>query len=181
MPQLPIDSNIGIEENFMKSWITGDIFMSSEIERPTLSAWAPWYFVKEILFRIQNSDIDEEHPEWRIDWIAGVAVLRVIGHVLHKVDSVKSAKHSAIINFAWREWRNNQDNHWIFTEFVEKERNSIMKEFNFGATLPADEDNRTLAFKDTEFDATQLFREAVYWWRAQLRSIEVAIIESDSK
>jgi hypothetical protein len=60
----------------------------------------------------------------------------------------------------------------IFFDFIEKERNNILKTFSFGAELPAREDGRILAYGNTDIDATQLFREGVYWWRSQLREIE---------
>jgi hypothetical protein len=36
-------------------------------------------------------------------------------------------------------------------------------------------DGRTLAYGSTEFDATELFREAVYWWRTQLLAFEAQL------
>ena len=161
----------------MKSWIERDVFTAKPSETISLDAWEPWYQTLPILFTLQNSDIDDEHPEWSIQWIAGVATLRTIGHVLHKLDAKKSDKHRAVIDRAWAEWNANKDDNWIFFDFIEKERNNILKEFSFGATLPTVEDGRTLAYGNTNLDATELFREAVYWWRAQLRAIEKAISE----
>lgn len=64
---------------------------------------------------------------------------------------------------------------WIFFDFIEKERNNILKEFSFGAELPKAEDGRTLAYGKTCHDAAQLFREAVYWWRHELEKIEALV------
>lgn len=156
-----------------KSWITGDIFTAVPVPSTTLYAWEPWEHARSILFELQNSDIDDEHPEWRTHWIAGVAVLRATGHVLHKVDARLSPNHKAVIDDAWARWKANKDEHWIFFDFIEKERNSILKLYSFGAALPQTaEDGRTLVYGNTDFDAAQLFREAVYWWRDQLREIE---------
>jgi hypothetical protein len=77
-----------------------------------------------------------------------------------------------VIESIWAEWKANKDEHWIFFDFIEKERNNILKLFSFGAMLPASEDNRTLVYGNTDLDAAQLFREAVYWWRTQLRELE---------
>lgn len=161
----------------LPTWITGDIFIVSEA-LVTLGAWEPFYFTVQILFDLQNSDVDDEHPEWRTNWIAGVATLRIIGHVLHRMDRLRSPRHKALIDAAWSRWSSNKDANWIFFDFIEKERNSILKEFSFGARPPEDaDDERVLAYGATNHDAAQLFREAVYWWRTQLRSLERSLAD----
>jgi hypothetical protein len=158
----------------MRSWITGDIFTSQP--RPTtLKAWEPWWDTVAILFELQNSDIDDEHPEWRLHWVAGVALLRTVGHVLKKVDAKTSPKHLEAVKAQWSIWNGDKLENWIFFDFIEQERNNILKEYSFGATLPEPNDDRTLVYRDTDFDAAQLFREAVYWWREQLLAIENAL------
>lgn len=155
------------------SYVEGDIFTAAPLDHETkLKAWEPWELTRTLLFQFQNSDIDEEHPEWCFHWYAGVALLRTVGHVLHKVDGCRSEKSRKTIEKFWREWSDNKGQNWILWEFIEKERNAILKTFSFGAELPNDEDQRLLKYKDTDWDATQLFREAVYWWRHQLRGIE---------
>lgn len=167
-----------MKENLQRpSWITGDIFTAAS-GYGSLKAWEPWDWTVSCLFDLQNSDIDDEHPEWRINWIAGVAMLRTVGHVLKNVDSRTSGKHTSIITEYWKTWQHDKDLNWIFFDFIEQERNNILKEFSFGATLPAVNDGRVLAYGNTQFDAAQLFREAVYWWRHQLRSIEKDLSES---
>lgn len=158
----------------MQSWINGDIF-TARIKKKTLSAWEPWDFSRELLFSFQSLDIGEEYPEWRLYWFSGVTVLRTIGHVLHKIDSDKSQHHKMVITNAWGSWNKYKEENWIFFDFIEKERNNILKEFSFGAKLPTSEDGRTLAYKNTDLDAFQLYRESVYWWREQLNKIETAL------
>ena len=153
------------------SSITGDIFTRGPTST-SLHAWEPWDFTRAILFELQNSDIDEEHWEWKVNWFAGVALLRTIGHVLGNVDSKTSERHSQVIAQKWREWKDRPQRHWIFPEFIERERNNILKEFAFGAALPSSDDDRILVYGDSKEDGAQLFREAVYWWRHQLESIE---------
>jgi hypothetical protein len=158
-----------------KSWVTGDIFMSASGDS-TLSAWEPWEETRWALFELQNSDIDDEHPEWRRNWIVGVAMLRTVGHVLHKVDAATSPRHKSVIHTAWQSWNSDKDGDWIFFDFIEKERNNILKMFSSGAQLPSAEDGRLLAYGNTDLDAAELFREAVYWWRFQLRLIESQLL-----
>lgn len=45
-------------------YVTGDIFVRVPTHQ-TLSAWTPFWDTVSILFEFQNSDIDDEHPEWR--------------------------------------------------------------------------------------------------------------------
>lgn len=155
----------------MKSYITGDIFTTSP-KVQTLKAWEPWGYTCMILFELQNSDIGDEFPEWRLNWFSGVTILRTVGYVLHKVDSKQSSMHKKLIKDTWDEWNKYKDDHWIFWDFIEKERNNIIKEFSFGAELPKEEDDRVLAYGNTDLDAAQLFREAVYWWRNELCKLE---------
>src|SRR3990170_5538825 len=111
-----------------------DIFTRVPPEQ-TLAAWRPFWATVSILFELQNSDIDDEHPEWRFSWIAGVALLRTIGHVLDKVDAKVSQRHENAIRSTWNGWKNDRTTHWIFWEFVEDERNNVLKSYTFGVTL----------------------------------------------
>jgi hypothetical protein len=156
--------------------ISGDIFTRAA-GRLNLKAWEPWEFTRSILFEFQNSDIDDEHWEWRLNWFAGVALLRTIGHVLYKVDAKRSDGHRTVIRSMWKSWHDDRRQHWIFFDFIERERNNILKEFSFGAELPSANDQRVLAYADTHDDAAQLFREAVYWWRDQLEVIETGLAD----
>ncbi len=40
-------------------------------------------------------------PQWRTRWVATVACLRAVGHVLQKVDATASPEAAATINRAW--------------------------------------------------------------------------------
>jgi hypothetical protein len=158
------------------SWVTGDIFVKTP--RISLHAGEPWDFTCHILFEFQNSDIDHEHPEWMTNWFAGVSLLRTVGHVLRNVDRHRGPKFEKVINNFWTDIKEDRRTHWIFFDFIERERNNILKEFSFGARLPDDEnDSRVLVYDShDEWDGTELFREAVYWWRAQLEHLTAEII-----
>lgn len=160
----------------MKSHIKGDIFTKPPPHQ-ALKAWEPFWDCVTILFQFQNSDVadgDEELPEWRIYWVAGVALLRTIGHVLAKVDAKLSHRHSQLIGDAWKQFQKDKDRNAIFWDFIEKERNNLLKTYSFGARFVADEEGAYVEFQDGE-DAFELFREAVYWWRHQLTEIELAL------
>jgi len=127
-----------------------------------------------ILFEFQNSDIDEEDSGWRLNWVAGIALLRTIGHVLAKCDAETSEEHAKVINAAWDRWKRDAPENSIFWNFIETERNSLLKTYTFGATLAPADAGFSVVYSNGE-DAFQLYREAVYWWRHQLNSIENAL------
>jgi hypothetical protein len=162
------------------SWAAGDIFIRP-IQRASLRAWEPWQFACDLLFLFANSDIDDEHPEWRVYWFSGFVTLRAIGHVLHKVDAETNQRHRLVISQFWNKLKSDIDGNWIFFDFIEKERNNILKEFSFGATLPPAEDGSLLAYDGTHLDGAQLYREAVYWWRAQLDHLEAQLTAVDGR
>jgi hypothetical protein len=56
-------------------------------------------------------------------------------HVLAKVDGSTSAVHKAAINRLWGEWKDERAEHTIFWDYIEEERNSILKTAEFGAQL----------------------------------------------
>jgi hypothetical protein len=154
----------------MANYITGDIFVFSP-PRQTLKAWIPFWDCVSILFEFQNSDVDEEHSEWRLSWVAGVALLRTIGHVLAKADILASPRHQDEIDRLWDAWKSDRKKAMIFWDFIEKERNNLLKTYTFGARLVEGDEGYHVEFADGN-DAFQLFREAVYWWRHQLMTLE---------
>ncbi len=158
--------------------ITGDIFVFQP-PRESLRAWDPFWDCVDILFQFQNSDVadgDDELPEWRLYWVAGISLLRTIGHVLAKVDAKNSPRHSEIISDFWRRLLSERMEHEIFWEFVEKERNNLLKTYQFGAKLCKSSDGYYVATADGQ-DAFQLFRHAVYWWRKQLMDLKASVLQ----
>jgi len=65
--------------------------------------------------------------------------------------------------------------HWIFWEFVERERNNILKEFEMGFVDGPYLEAGEYEIEDDVHIKLQAFREAVYWWRLQLRRIEESL------
>lgn len=155
------------------NYISGDIFVFSP-PLQTLKAWEPFRDCVTILFEFQNSDVDEERSEWRLYWVAGVALLRTIGHVLVKSDATKSPRHSAEVERLWERWKADRAKSSIFWDFIERERNNLLKTYSSGAHLALYDAGYEVEFEDGE-DAFQLFREAVYWWRHQLMALEEAL------
>jgi hypothetical protein len=65
----------------------------------------------------------------RIKWIAAVVLLRTIGHIFVKVDALESNHANKIISSSWAELKNSKPEPHIFWNFIEKERNNILKEY----------------------------------------------------
>lgn len=80
--------------------------------------------------RLALSILEEEQDlrRWRITWVSAVALIRAVGHVLQKVDGKdETIKKSA--NQLYKKWKKNAQENSIFHEFIEKERNNILKEY----------------------------------------------------
>lgn len=153
--------------------IAGNIF-TLKPPRQSLKAWAPFWDCVDILFQFQNSEIadgDEELREWRIAWIAGTSLLRTIGHVLANVDANSSEETKLQISQLWQRMKTDKDKYHVFWNFIELERNNILKAYEFGATFQVDQNGPQILLGDGE-DAFQKYRLAVYWWRSELMSLE---------
>jgi hypothetical protein len=161
--------------------VTGDIFVMQP-PLQTLKAWDPFWDCVSVLFEFQNSDVadgSEEITNWRLFWVAGVALLRTVGHVLAKVDSKGSRHQQQAIGSLWAEWNADRESSAIFWNFIEEERNNLLKTYSFGAQFAYDGYLASIVFRDGS-DAFQLYRQAVYWWREQLMKLEAKIAAKPS-
>lgn len=71
----------------------------------------------------------EEGAESRVIYAASVTLLRSVGHVLHKVDCKRHPEISDEVAIRFKRWKRGELKDQIFTEFIEKERNLILKEY----------------------------------------------------
>jgi len=138
---------------------------------------------------------------WRIHWVAALALIRAVGHVLHKVDGKKPAFTKEIRN-AYQKWQSYPDDHEIFFKFINKERNNLLKEYQFNlhpseevevavvltATNPVT--GKTVQIPQTfpigeniyrpildgyreGDDARDVYSDAINWWGTELKNIEI--------
>jgi hypothetical protein len=135
----------------------------------------------------------EDHDDdtiFRINWVAFCALMRTIGHVLDKVDGAQSAHRREVVDRRWVEWKSHRDQHSIFWEFIEDERNAILKEYEFGYQqgdvwvgvegpdgyethrLDAGVYRPMLSDRFVGEDARDIAQEALQWWRHELSVIE---------
>ena len=136
--------------------------------------------------------------EWRRRWVVSVVLLRVVGHVLDKIDSSQSASYRVAISTWWRALKATKPHPEIFWHFIEDERNNILKEYltnaGQGVTVQlsgvginlatgeqkADPPNPAIYhykmnsghYKD--YDQRDLLAEAIAWWEQQLDAIDAA-------
>lgn len=136
--------------------------------------------------------------EWRLNWILAVVLLRTVGHVLNNVDGAASREVKLLANGLHAQWKGNDPAHAIFRDFIERERNSIVKEYVFTMTegpvplmafIQQDdgfdmirqtllEENiyRPVAEGPYEGeDGRTLIDDAISWWRSQLDLIDWSI------
>lgn len=122
--------------------------------------------------------------------VAIVTLLRAVGHVLEKVDADTPARKAWLLS-AWKTWKTEP----IFANFIELNRNQLLKEFRGGLGLknPALTHTGVVANPDAPRDASlvvdfspnnvrtedgrfalPLFRDAVAFWDRPLREAEQA-------
>jgi hypothetical protein len=63
--------------------------------------------------------------------IAAVALIRTVGHVLKKVDAAQNPAMMESVSRRFEEWKRDREKARVFWEFVDAERNSILKEYDF--------------------------------------------------
>lgn len=148
---------------------------------------------------LSEFDVTLQRPIWRAQWVALVALLRAVGHVLTKVDGKASVPTRAAIHSAWSRLQGTKPEPRIFWEFIEDERNNVLKAYAFAPGVnvtvrlggvwsnlatgergtspggPASYEpfmNRG-PFKGRE--PTDLYREAIGFWHEYLDAIERTI------
>ena len=121
--------------------------------------------------------------EWRIKWVSIVALLRAVGHVLKNVDNNRKIDPilSKIIEEQWELLKKSKPMPEIFWEFIEKERNNILKQYEIGAgqgvTINLGNKVSTYSYTVTSGpykgrDQREVIREAIQWWEGYLDNID---------
>ncbi len=72
---------------------------------------------------------------WRPRWAGLVALLRAVGHVLDKVDGARSPEARQVIDEAWMEPRGCKPEPKIFWEFIDAERNNVLKAYTLSVSV----------------------------------------------
>lgn len=119
---------------------------------------------------------------WRRRYYVCVALLRTVGHVLHKVDSEVSSKHASVIEDWWQNQKDTKPEPAIYWSFVEEERNLFIKTYgpvaaqNMTVYPGADRESEiSYVMKDGAFqgvDPRKLILDAIEWWEQELDTID---------
>ncbi len=151
---------------------------------------------------------EEDLSRWRIHWVAALALVRAVGHVLEKVDGQNPCIR-ALAQAAYKRWKSSSPEHAIFREFIERERNTILKEYQFN-THPGDQvelvltralhrisdgvllsDTQVVPIGDNIYrpltggfregdDARDVLSDAIGWWETELAAIESGLDQQRS-
>jgi hypothetical protein len=75
----------------------------------------------------------ESHPDtFRVLYVAAVALARAVGHVLQKVDAKLNDRLSSAVAAAYEDWKSQRAENRIFWDFIEEERNQVLKQYELG-------------------------------------------------
>jgi hypothetical protein len=125
-------------------------------------------------------------------------LLRAVGHVLDKVDGEQTPAYRAAISAWWAGLKGTKPKPQVFWDFIEDERNTILKEYRTsagqGATIPvggiefnlrtgevrADQPGPTIHHYTVNSgpfagrEQRELLSEAIAWWESELDGIDQA-------
>jgi hypothetical protein len=155
--------------------------------------------------RLALGHLENEPDErnWRVHWVAAVTLLRIVGHVLDKVDGRENAQLRLTARKLYKEWKTHPE-HEIFREFIDNERNNVLKEYEFGVSegpievLLSEEtpsgpvpiqvvqisENIYRPMQDGVYageDGRTLIEDSIEWWERQLSQIEQSLKIATSK
>jgi hypothetical protein len=133
-------------------------------------------------------ELESDDARFRVLWVGAVALLRSVGHVLQKVDARQGQAYEEAINRAWQRWKTDREGNAIFWNFIEQERNNVLKQYDIGLLEePIDlveqpgkvhhrlGDNLFRPIAEGRFageDGRDLVEQAISWWESQLCVIE---------
>lgn len=135
--------------------------------------------------------IEEDEKKFRLFWVSCVSLLRAVGHVLRKVDCANDEKLKAAVDTWWGSIKSDKSAHPIFHQFIDPERNNILKEYDVGILSGAievliGEHEEPYTLTETEYcpmtygifegeDCREIAFLAITWWKYQLDRIEQSI------
>ncbi|MCB0639765.1 MAG: hypothetical protein KDC54_24240 [Lewinella sp.] len=133
-------------------------------------------------------ELEECERKFKLLWVSCSSLLRAVGHALHKVDSKRNDELRKIVEEWWGTLKANREDHKIFFEFVERERNTILKEYELGffsgeIDVLVRSTGESFRLAETAFcpmssgafegeDCRDIAASAINWWEEQLCEIE---------
>jgi hypothetical protein len=141
-----------------------------------------------------EEEIDTQR--WRVHWVGAVALIRAVGHVLHKVDGKSDVALERLANARFARWKLGAGDDQIFVRFIDHERNSILKQYAFGVdtsevvpvavvsiaqggppnvagAFDLDENLfRPVTWDGAVEDARDVYGQAIEWWQHELDELD---------
>lgn len=133
---------------------------------------------------------------WRLQWITAIVLIRAVGHVLAKVDGAANPLVKEVADELYRGWIRPHPDGTIFKDFIEDERNNILKEYEFGISegpvpiaLTLRDPSTGALVQQQGFIGENMYRpmwsgafegedgrtlldEAILWWEEQLNIVD---------
>jgi hypothetical protein len=137
---------------------------------------------------------DPKNEAWRFWWAGEVALLRAVGHVLHKVDTASDPTLSRAVDQWWHRLRASEPEPSIFWGFMESERNLLLKEgkvnpsktvsltidLSQGRSSEGTHTHRLNTGPFADREPCAVVQEAIDWWNTQINSIELTAQKTGS-
>lgn len=125
---------------------------------------------------------------FRVLWVGGVALARAVGHVLDKVDAAQDEGTRVAVDSAWTSWKADKADNAIFWEFIQDERNQVLKQYKLGffegdAYFKTGDEVIPLGYCQfpqitsgvfSGQDCRDVLERAIDWWEHQLTAIDAA-------
>jgi hypothetical protein len=142
--------------------------------------------LKDCEFALACMEAEDDRRKFRVFWLAALAGLRSVGHVLSKVDGAREPRIRKAADSAFARWKADRKQHQIFWEFIEDERNALLKEARRGVlAIPYSLMIGKVTHKaDFEIyapmvdgpyggeDCRDVLRLAINWWKRELKDIK---------
>ena len=132
--------------------------------------------------RLMEGALNDE--ELRVHWVSTICLLRMVGHVLDKVDSKLSESHKSVIEEWWARVNKNKPEPTIFWTFINESRNLVLKEYElnfvtYKCELVGMDSSCNLDVIDNTINLTpdghELYAqgtEALLWWKCEFSTID---------
>ena len=133
-------------------------------------------------------ETEADPASFRVLWVAGTALARAIGHILHKVDGRTGELARGIVAREFGSWKSKSEEHAIYWDFICDERNKVLKQYELGF-LPGPiqvavgddvfelDEGLFCPMPDGRYagaDCRDVLKEALDWWSERLDLIDQA-------
>lgn len=162
--------------------------------RKSKDSLVAWDVLEDCEHALEMLQVEGSFDNFRVIWVAAIAQVRAVGHVLHKVDGERNPKLKKIIEDIFGDWKKNREGNAIFWDFIENERNSVLKQYEFGflfgpiGIISTDDDEEIQKLDKGLYcpilegryegeDCRDVLAEAIKWWKNQLSRIEKQFCE----